>query len=262
MTRLAIDSRMTYEMAAPCDCLLQIEVAHAEGQDILSESLSTTPVDGFVRIAAEGGVGTRAWMGAAGQLGITHLAEVEVTRPDRDLRGLPPTDPRALPAEVTSYLMPSRYAVSDLFEGLMDDKFADLVGGALAVAIRDWIEANFAYIPGASGPTTTAYETFMSRRGVCRDYAHVFIALARAASLPARMASVYAPDVDPPDFHAVAQVWLDGAWHFIDPTGMAKPSNMALIGVGRDAADVSFLTVIGAAALIEQSVSVRRLGPA
>ncbi|MEM7644642.1 MAG: transglutaminase domain-containing protein, partial [Pseudomonadota bacterium] len=92
----------------------------------------------------------------------------------------------------------------------------------------------------------------------CRDYAHVMITLARAGGVPARMASVYAPDVDPPDFHAVAEVWLDGAWHLVDATGMATPSSMALIGVGRDAADVSFLMTMGMAELVSQEVRVQR----
>src|SRR3546814_5329824 len=46
----------------------------------------------------------------------------------------------------------------------------------------------------------------------------------RAAHIPARMASVYALRVAPQDFHAVAEVYLDGDWHMVDATGMTRPA--------------------------------------
>ena len=83
------------------------------------------------------------------------------------------------------------------------------------------------------------------------------VTLARASQIPARMVSVYAPKVEPPDFHAVAEVYLAGDWHLIDATGMAAADTMARIGVGRDAADIAFMVVYGPSELSEQSVSVR-----
>ena len=85
------------------------------------------------------------------------------------------------------------------------------------------------------------------------------IALARAASIPARIASVYAPHVDPPDFHAVCEVFVGDAWHIVDATGMASGADCAKIAVGRDAADVAFLTSFGAASFNSQQISVRKL---
>src|SRR3546814_14959125 len=76
--------------------------------------------------------------------------------------------------------------------------------------MRDWIENRFTYVSGAGNSETGALDSFVERRGVCRDYTHVMIALARAAHIPARMASVYALRVAPQDFHAVAEVYLDG----------------------------------------------------
>ncbi len=83
------------------------------------------------------------------------------------------------------------------------------------------------------------------------------IALVRASAIPARFASVYAPNVEPQDFHAVAEVFLDGTWYLVDATGMAAGDEMAKIGVGRDAADTSFLTSYGQAQLNRQTVNVR-----
>ncbi|MEP6868231.1 MAG: transglutaminase family protein, partial [Novosphingobium sp.] len=91
---------------------------------------------------------------------------------------------------------------------------------------------------------------------VCRDFAHLMITLARASEIPARFASVYGLGVTPQDFHAVAEVFLGGEWHLVDPTGMAEPSSIIRIGAGRDAADVPFLSSFGFATFIGQSVEV------
>jgi transglutaminase-like putative cysteine protease len=124
--------------------------------------------------------------------------------------------------------------------------------------MRDWIASHLSYAPGASHSETTALDTYHDRAGICRDYAHLVVALARAADIPARVASVYAPSVTPPDFHAVAEVYLGGAWHLIDATGMAEASTMAIIGIGRDIGDVAFLTAFGPLVMHSQSVSVER----
>ena len=87
----------------------------------------------------------------------------------------------------------------------------------------------------------------------------MLIAFARAAGIPARFVSAYAPNVTPQDFHAVAEVYLEGGWHLIDATGMAQASDIARICVGRDAADASFMTSYGWMELREQSVDVRRV---
>ena len=124
--------------------------------------------------------------------------------------------------------------------------------------MRDWIESRFTYVAGTSNVDTGALDSFVERRGVCRDYTHVMIALARAAHIPARMASVYALGVEPMDFHAVAEVYLDGDWHMVDATGMTRPSGCARICIGRDAADIAFLTAYREIQLIDQSVTVER----
>lgn len=85
------------------------------------------------------------------------------------------------------------------------------------------------------------------------------IAMCRAAQIPARMCSVYAPSVTPPDFHAVVQVYLNHAWHLVDPSGMARADEMAVIAVGRDATDIAFLTTDCWATLQQQQVSVTRI---
>jgi transglutaminase-like putative cysteine protease len=87
-------------------------------------------------------------------------------------------------------------------------------------------------------------------------------ALCRAAGIPARYVSVYGPGVQPPDFHAVAQVWLDGAWRIVDATGMCSADAVVVVAVGRDACDVAFMETETPAYLVTQSVLVTEHGVA
>ena len=145
-----------------------------------------------------------------------------------------------------------------MFEPFVEKQFGKLSGGRRVAKMRKWIEENFAYVRGSSDEKTSVMETFVQRQGICRDYAHAMITLARASKIPARMVSVYAPDVRPPDFHAVAEVFIGGEWRLVDATGMAGADTMVRIGVGRDAADVSFMIVYGSCELKTQKVSVKR----
>ncbi len=101
-----------------------------------------------------------------------------------------------------------------------------------------------AYVVGSSGPLDTAVETLLAGQGVCRDYAHLVVAMSRALDMPARCASVYAPGLLPMDFHAVAEVYVDGQWNAVDATYLAPRQSLVRIATGRDAADTAFLTTL------------------
>ena len=200
------------------------------------------------------------------KLGIESPAHlVDVNRLAPDITALAQLHPHELPGETLDYLLDSRYCPADRMQPFAEDEFGGTAGGARVEAIRDWIARHFSYEPGSSTATTTALDSFIERRGICRDYAHVLITLARASTIPARYVSCYAPGVNPPDFHAVAEVFLadetiegGGAWYIVDATGMADPSETVKIGVGRDAADVSFLTSFGPANFGNKTVTVTR----
>ncbi len=256
--RLKIAVVLDYAVNPAADVLLQVEAAALPDQRILSSDLRVSAGAPLVAFQGEDGIGQRTWAPAAGILQVNYDAEVELTRTAIDLATLPATDPSQVPAAALAYLMPSRYCEVEEFQQFVRNEFAGLKGGPLATAIVAWVGANLTYASGSSGGDTTAADTFVARRGVCRDYAHLVVALARAGSIPARCVSAYAPGVDPPDFHAVAELWLDGAWHLIDATGMAACGDLARVVVGRDATDIAFMTVFGAATLHYQQVSVVR----
>ena len=254
--KLSIATRLDYFFPAPTDVLLQIEAAAVPEQAIEQAHIAVQDCMNFARVPAQDMIGDRIWVTVQGAVIVEYNAIVTISREFGDFRSLGRVPPHRLPGEAVPYLMGSRYCQSDQFQSFVYDEFGHLEGGARVVAMRDWIHQHFAYVPGISSSETTAIETFARRQGICRDYAHVLIALVRASGIPARIASVYALGVDPPDFHAVAEVFLGDAWHLVDATGMAQAGAMAKIGIGRDAADVAFLTAYGQAIMQSQSVRV------
>lgn len=144
------------------------------------------------------------------------------------------------------YLRPSRYAESDRLMPTARSRFGDLQGLELLSAVGDFVHGRLNYVPGSSRVTDGAVETLLGGAGVCRDYAHLVVALLRGMDVPARMVAVYAPGLSPMDFHAVAEAWVDGTWYVIDATRLAPRRAMVRIATGRDAADTAFLSSYGA----------------
>jgi transglutaminase-like putative cysteine protease len=184
-------------------------------------------------------------------------AHVLTVRPGRVLVQYQATvEGRAAVAEVTAadrltYLRPSRYAESDRLVAVAHAEFAGLSGAPdLLAAVSSWVGTHLRYVPGSSGPTDGAVHTLLRRQGVCRDYAHLVVALLRALDVPARLAAVYAPGLEPMDFHAVAEAAVDGCWRVVDATLLAPRASLVRIATGRDAADTAFLSIYGGAATL------------
>jgi transglutaminase-like putative cysteine protease len=262
---IAISVTFDFTLDHPTDLILQFEAAAIPEQSIRSSDTRITRSEHSARVPAHDAIGERVLVEADGKFEVGYTALVEVNRLAPDIAGLAQLHPHELPGETLDYLLDSRYCPADRMQPFAEDEFGDTSGGARIEAIRDWIARHFTYEPGSSTATTTALDSFIERRGICRDYAHVLITLARASTIPARYVSCYAPGVTPPDFHAVAEVFLadetvegGGAWYIVDATGMADPAETVKIGVGRDAADVSFLTSFGPSTFGDKSVIVTR----
>lgn len=254
--QFSIDVLLDYQFDEATDVLLQIEAAALPDQRVMSATLRLPDGTTHTHVTALDGVGERLWLRQHGRLRVEYRAQVAVERVMPDLSGLAATPHRLLPGAVIPYLMPSRYCPSDRFHSFVERTFGEVDTGAGVVAMGDWVRDHLDYVPGSSHSGTCANDTFVSRQGICRDFAHLLITFARAAGIPARFASVYASGINPPDFHAVAQVYLGDAWHMVDATGMASADAMAIIGVGRDATDVAFLTAFGTARYNALKVSV------
>ncbi len=247
---------MNYALAPGDAPLLALTVADIAGQKVAESALDIENAT-VRRTDGEGGIGERVWAFVDGkQLRLRYRAKVDVTRPDVALQGLSAAPFHALPGDVLTFVRPSRYCPSDRLLPFVERQFGHLKGGDKIAAMVEWVAASLRYVPGSSGGATTALDTFVSREGVCRDYAHMLCSLARAAYIPARYNSGYSAGVNPPDFHAVPEVWLDGAWHLVDPTGMSTPADLVVIGTGRDAGDTPFMETEKPAYFISQNVAV------
>ncbi|MFB0612604.1 transglutaminase-like domain-containing protein [Aurantiacibacter poecillastricola] len=264
-----ISAKFAFHLDEPTDLLLQFEAAKIPEQTILSCNTNLAPAMHTARVPAHDNIGERIWVRAEGDYHVEYTAKAKVERLVPDLTKLHRMDPHDLPGEAVEYLFDSRYCQAARMQSFISDRFGHLEGGEQITAMCDWMANNFHYESGTSNAETTALDTFVERRGICRDYAHVMICFARASTIPARYVSCYAPGVEPPDFHAVAEVFLNdpttpggGAWYIVDGTGMADATRTAKIGIGRDAADVSFLTTFGMSRFDNCEVSVQDSGTA
>lgn len=112
------------------------------------------------------------------------------------------------------------------------------------------------YQPGSTDASSSTTDVLLQRAGVCRDYAHVGIALCRALGIPARYVSGYGVGVEPQDFHGFFEAYVGDDWYLFDPTGMTVATGLVRIGYGRDAADAAFATLVGDAQMTQKIVSV------
>jgi len=253
MTSIDVDSELSYDCAFDTTFLFQVAVMANAHQRIVDESLALEPASGEPLSLNElpiDGEGNRRHRLVAppGPFTLRYRARIELEQEEADPSSLDEKAYADLPADVLPYLNPSRYCESDRLVALAWDEFGHLPPGHGRVqAIVDWVNRTLSYAPGSTGPSTTACDVLLQRTGVCRDYAHVVIALCRSLGVPARYVSGYAVDLQPPDFHGFTEAWLGGDWFLFDATRLAPLSGLVRIGVGRDAADVSFATLIGKA---------------
>ena len=203
--------------------------------------VSTDPATGnrYMRLKAFGG-----------PLNVRYGATVDIThyfgQPDQ-IAELPI---ERLPPQVLQYIYPSRYCQSDRLLKVANREFGHLWQGYNRVlAIRDWVQSRVTFLQNTSNSNTSAVDTLVEQVGVCRDFAHLMIALCRALNIPARFTTGidYGADpiLGPTDFHAYVEVFVGDRWYMFDPSGTAIPMGFVHFGTGRDAADVSFATIFG-----------------
>jgi transglutaminase-like putative cysteine protease len=256
--KLSIEAELIYNFANETQVIANLEASRTNDQLILSESLDIQPPTTFLSdTTPHGDRSIRASL--SGDVTIRYSAVVE-----NNLRRLLPQSGRQhvwsdLPGEVLPFLLPSRFCPSDKFMRFAQREFAGAGDGvARIMAILEWIQRNLDYVAGVSNAETTAERTFVDRAGVCRDFTHLGITLGRALGIPARAVSAYALQLDPPDFHAIFEVYLENDWWLIDPTRLASIEGIVRIGSGRDASDIAFLTSDKQCQVISQKIQVSK----
>ncbi len=151
-----------------------------------------------------------------------------------------------LPDQVFKYLLPSRYCESDRFNDIASEITSDCKPGYdQVVEIERWLRNQVPFKPGSSSLPLSATEVYQQRYGVCRDQAHLGIALCRSLSIPARMVVGYLYNLQPMELHAWFEAFVSDRWFTFDATQPKKQGGYVSIGYGRDAADVAVYTQFG-----------------
>lgn len=189
---------------------------------------------------------------------IRHDAIVRVSsRPDNhNLPDRTPLAPADLPPGVLRYTLPSRYADSDKLINFAWEKFGTVAHGWPRVqAISQWVHDNIEYRYLSGRPDLSAWDVLQRGYGVCRDFAHLAIALNRCFNVPARYVTGHLPDIGFPDpenhmdFHAYAEVYLGGEWLTTDARFHVPRIGRIKVSCGQDAVDGAFSTIYGGASL-------------
>jgi transglutaminase-like putative cysteine protease len=161
----------------------------------------------------------------------------------------------ALPDHILQFLLPSRYCEADKVYNLAIEITAGLTPGYAQVeAIQNWIHQQITYQYGTSDASTSALNTLQNRHGVCRDFAHLGIALCRSLNIPARMVVGYLYGLKFMDQHAWFEAYIGHEWHTFDATQAAPSNQRIVIAYGRDAADVALITQFGPLTLNKMQV--------
>lgn len=194
-----------------------------------------------------------------GELKIKTTLEVD-TSDEIDVQpGAPLTPVEKLPESVLKYLLPSRYCQSDLLGELALEIVGDKAPGYdQAEAIRYWINTNVKYAYGTSNASTSAPDTAREKVGVCRDFAHLGIALCRSIDIPARMVVGYLYGLEPMDLHAWFEAYTGDRWYTFDATQTQPLGNRITIAYGHDAANVALATQFGPLQITNMKVWVQK----
>jgi len=253
MVRLELLIALRYVVAAPgADFIFNIQLAHTRRQWVLHEQLLVSqPVPLLMHTDPATQARSLRLSAAPGPLEVSYRATVDLDHLILPPAAIPEVPVAQLPPDVLTYLYPSRYCQSDLLNALAMSEFGTLPHGYARVqAIQQWVQQRVQFKSSSSNSMTSAIDTLRDGVGVCRDFAHLMIALCRAVNIPARFTTGIDfgadPTLGPTDFHAYVEAYLGHNWYLFDPSGTAIPMGFVRIGTGHDAADASFATIFGA----------------
>jgi transglutaminase-like putative cysteine protease len=267
LVRLELELTLAYEIrdADGADFVFNIHAARTPQQSVENERLTLSqPVSPDVLTDPATATRFMRLHAGPGRLEVRYAATVNLAHHFAEPDTLAEVPVRRLPLEVIPYIYPSRYCQSDRLLKLAFDEFGQLIQGySRVLAIQHWVQQHVTFASNTTDSSTSAVDTLIERVGVCRDFTHLMIALCRALSIPARIATGTdygaAPVLGPPDFHAYVEVYLDHRWYIFDASGTGIPMGFVRFGTGRDAADVAFATIFGNVLAMAPVIDIRAL---
>ncbi|MES2457685.1 MAG: transglutaminase family protein [Bacteroidota bacterium] len=246
--KFEVSAKLKYEVLASSTLILNVEALMAGSQFVLEESFEADQdlkMYNWNAVAGEKRFKVIE-LPANGEVNLSYRAVVENTCRVVPAKQLDETMISLMPVSVLPYLNPSRYCPSDKLYQFAADKFGKInIPYEQVLAVRDWIYKHVEYRAGHSTANTSAADTLNDKKGVCRDFAHLGIALCRALTIPARYFTGYAYKLKPQDFHACFEVYLGGCWIIVDATKLVPVNGLVKIATGMDASDSALASIFG-----------------
>nr|WP_288834642.1 transglutaminase family protein [uncultured Flavobacterium sp.] len=247
--RFKVNSFLSYEVFSTTTFIFNIQVVNSPTQVIISESLTITPEIKYEEFVLQNSATRFIKMEVVKgtNFSISYEAEVdvlhEVIAAEKMLQSVPIID---LDNEVLLFISPSRYCESDKLLDFAHQQFGHLPNEFNKVkAINEWVFSTIAYKAGTSDSSRSACDVLALKEGVCKDFAHLAIALCRALDIPARYFTGYAYALNPPDLHACFEAYVGGKWLFFDPTKLSVSNGLVKIANGKDASEVAVASFFG-----------------
>lgn len=237
-----------YEVNEPSTFILNIHALRTPAQAVLEESFTIDPYYKIEELTPQHSENRfiRVEVTEPATVNINYSAVIDTSyklTPGIELTSVPVMQ---LDTSVLPYMFPSRYCQSDKLFRFAHNKFGKIDNAFEKVlALTNWIYDNVEYLSGSTNSQTSAYDTVTEQAGVCRDFAHLGIALCRALDIPARYFTGYAYQLNPPDFHACFEAFVGGEWIIFDATKLVPLNGLVKIATGRDAADAAIATIFG-----------------
>lgn len=256
--KFQVSSEIEYEVRFPSTLILNIHALRTPSQTVLEETFSIEPYVRTEELTSVNGENRFVRLETTGEthIKISYKATVDMHYKVVEQQHLTDIPVVQLEGSVIPFLFPSRYCQSDKLSRLAYNKFGRIESVyQKVIAITDWIYNSVEYLSGSTNSQTSAYDTITQRAGVCRDFAHLGIALCRALTIPARYFTGYAYSLNPPDFHACFEAYIGGQWLIFDATRLAPLNGLVKIGTGRDAADAAVASIFGGVTCVAMSVN-------
>ncbi|ASU33708.1 transglutaminase-like domain-containing protein [Mucilaginibacter xinganensis] len=246
--KLNVLTEMEYTAASAGTLILNIHALRTPRQTVISEEFVIDPyikVEELVSQQSDNRV-FRFEIAENSSIKVSYKATIDNYCEVKDYTNLVEIPIAQMDSTILPYLYPSRYCQSDKLYRLANNLFGHIMNPFEKVMnLTGWINKNVQYLSGSTNAQTSAYDTVTQQQGVCRDFAHLGIALCRALTIPARYFTGYAYQLQPADFHACFEAYLGNDWVLFDATGLVPLNGLIKIASGRDAADTAIANIFG-----------------
>jgi len=245
---LQTSCELKFTINYPTPFVLMLRPRSGAQQWIASEEYQLSPSVPAFEFTDDYGNLCQRLVAPPGDFAIYTSAKVKTADSVDQQPGGPFIEVQHLPDVVLKYLLPSRYCESDRFCDMATEiTKGQLLGYDQVAQIESWLHNSISYLPGSSFVPLSAIEVNQQQTGVCRDLAHLGIALCRSLSIPARMVVGYLHGLEPMELHAWFEAYVANRWYTFDATQPVKNGGYIAIGYGRDAADVAIYNQFGPA---------------